>query len=351
MIVGLCGKSGAGKDTVADILCEDYGFVKVAFADSLKDVVYSTNFLLPSGIRVQDLVDEMGWDEAKRREPEVRRLLQETGQAVKGQLGESTWVDIVDRKITDAGTSNVVISDIRFEAEVGLVMDWDGIVIKVERSENSFVVRDHVSERLDVETKHIINNTGTSIEELRCEVAKVINQPNDSGIRWAGRQKRYIVNNKLLCNSCSLWKPTDEFSDDSKTVTKKSGSCRPCVNKRSKNKPSRSPSRRREEYLKLDKERLRVAGRVKRIESYGITEDEYAALLEAQGGTCAICCNLETRTHHMTGRPYELTIDHDHETGRVRGLLCSKCNRAIGALGDSHESIMRVVDYLKPWSV
>lgn len=75
---------------------------------------------------------------------------------------------------------------------------------------------------------------------------------------------------------------------------------------------------------------------------YGITRDEYRKLWLSQGGVCAICVQPE-----RTARNRLLTIDHDHATGQVRGLLCSQCNRAIGLLGDSPEVIEAAARYLK----
>jgi hypothetical protein len=59
----------------------------------------------------------------------------------------------------------------------------------------------------------------------------------------------------------------------------------------------------------------------KRAKQLGVTDDEYARMLEAQGGGCAICgARPKTRRLH---------VDHDHATGKVRGLLCHRCNRAL----------------------
>lgn len=74
-----------------------------------------------------------------------------------------------------------------------------------------------------------------------------------------------------------------------------------------------------------------------RQRSYGITPEEYAALLERQDNACAIC------RVPFTGEPH---VDHAHENGQVRGLLCMGCNTSIGKLGDNIQGILRVAVYL-----
>lgn len=65
---------------------------------------------------------------------------------------------------------------------------------------------------------------------------------------------------------------------------------------------------------------------------HGITEAQFNAMLEAQGGKCALC----PTEHGTTGKGGKLHIDHDHQTGKVRGLLCMFCNHAIERL-DNHD--------------
>lgn len=75
------------------------------------------------------------------------------------------------------------------------------------------------------------------------------------------------------------------------------------------------------------------------IKTYGITLEEYNALLEAQGGRCAIC-------RRATGKTRRLSVDHDHSSGRVRGLTCSVCNKMLGHGRDDVEFFERASDYL-----
>jgi len=71
---------------------------------------------------------------------------------------------------------------------------------------------------------------------------------------------------------------------------------------------------------------------------YGITLAEFETMNEAQNGLCAICDKQPNREF--------LDVDHCHETGKVRGLLCNKCNQALGLLGDDLSIVMRVYTYL-----
>lgn len=62
---------------------------------------------------------------------------------------------------------------------------------------------------------------------------------------------------------------------------------------------------------------------------------------------CAVCQRPESVIDPRKGETKELAVDHCHETGRIRGLLCNNCNRAIGLLGDSVELLLKAVEYLK----
>lgn len=75
---------------------------------------------------------------------------------------------------------------------------------------------------------------------------------------------------------------------------------------------------------------------------YGISVEEFDEMLAKQGGGCAIC----NRPSHGAGaRP--LHVDHDHATGKFRGVLCASCNRALGYFQESPERIERAASYLR----
>lgn len=90
--------------------------------------------------------------------------------------------------------------------------------------------------------------------------------------------------------------------------------------------------------LKYDPDKQRVR-KYKRL--YGITIDEYNAMFEKQEGRCAICQSTDTAKGEF------LCVDHDHKTGKVRGLLCHDCNTGIGKFKDSVHLLKVTINYLE----
>lgn len=84
---------------------------------------------------------------------------------------------------------------------------------------------------------------------------------------------------------------------------------------------------------------VRLNGELLRL--YGISLADYRGLLSAQRGVCAICGQPDP----TPGR--RLAVDHDHQSGAVRGLLCGKCNKGIGLLGDSEEGLLKALAYVR----
>jgi hypothetical protein len=79
---------------------------------------------------------------------------------------------------------------------------------------------------------------------------------------------------------------------------------------------------------------------------YKITLKDYQDLFLVQGGVCAICHNPETNVYAKNGLIRDLAVDHEHETGRVRGLLCRRCNQAMGLLNEDRNLLQHMTDYL-----
>ena len=165
MIIGLSGYAQSGKDEVAKILVEKYGYQRLAFADAIRDLLYESNPIvneLASGIK--HAVDQRGWDEIKKV-PAVRTLLQNTGVAARTVLGDDVWVIAVLRKIEKL-RYNYVISDVRFENEATMIRKCGGEIWRVKRP-GIEAVNGHVSEtEMDHYKVDRILHNGGSLGEL-----------------------------------------------------------------------------------------------------------------------------------------------------------------------------------------
>lgn len=102
---------------------------------------------------------------------------------------------------------------------------------------------------------------------------------------------------------------------------------------------------RRKTYNRTIERRRRVRDKVMR-DKYGITIDDYEAMLASQGGNCAICGGQHTPEDRWKSGLKNLRVDHDHTTGRVRGLLCFHCNTGLGHFRDSPELLSEALAYL-----
>lgn len=110
--------------------------------------------------------------------------------------------------------------------------------------------------------------------------------------------------------------------------------CKPCTRKRSAAVYLRDPEA---AYAKHQ-----VAMRRLR---YGIEPEQYDAMVSAQDGVCAICRQPESITT-AAGRGWDLSVDHDHETGHVRGLLCNRCNALLGHAQENTATLEAASAYL-----
>lgn len=104
----------------------------------------------------------------------------------------------------------------------------------------------------------------------------------------------------------------------------------------------RAASRR---YYQENIEKRRSYERKRACAKYGLTVDQFDSMLDQQSGKCAICgADFAFLEGDQNLRP---RIDHCHETGEVRGLLCNKCNRALGLFADDEEILRRALKYIQ----
>jgi len=157
------------------------------------------------------------------------------------------------------------------------------------------------------------------------------------------------------CSKCGQIKPETEFYKSKTLNDGLSPWCKECHKKSAREwhkvHPEKSKTN-KTEYRKNHREQERERsgkwyknnpdkarnGHLKR--RYGIDQPTYLTLLASQGGKCAICGTAESGGHGVWH------IDHDHETGKIRGLLCHGCNTALGGFGDNPDRLLAAVDYL-----
>lgn len=158
------------------------------------------------------------------------------------------------------------------------------------------------------------------------------------------------------CTKCKKVKPLSEFNRNKREKDGCQFWCRLCQKKYYKKYSEKANKRNRKwykenrnnvknqrhEYYKENRDCLLKQRRIiylKRL--YNITPQEYDIMLELQGSVCIIC----GKTPKENGK--RLAVDHDHETGKIRDLLCDGCNKALGYLNDSPEMCERMKLYLQ----
>jgi ribosomal protein S16 len=144
MIIALAGYATSGKDTVADILVEHRGFVKYAWADTLRLAAAALDPIVWVGmdgeyLRYTQAIELCGYNDAKFLYPELRQVLQRIGTEVgRNLIGENVWVDATLLRIgrEQPVNGNVVIADTRFPNEADAVkkLGADNRVVRVART-------------------------------------------------------------------------------------------------------------------------------------------------------------------------------------------------------------------------
>lgn len=135
------------------------------------------------------------------------------------------------------------------------------------------------------------------------------------------------------CIGCNKEQPLSEFRWANKEKTRRRTDCKTCCAEKER--------ARREKWLNENPEEWAKARRNAIIKhKYGVTAEQFNAMLMVQEGLCAICGELMEN-------PY---VDHCHSTGQVRGLLCHHCNSGLGLFRDNTEFLMSAIKYLEAQS-
>lgn len=156
------------------------------------------------------------------------------------------------------------------------------------------------------------------------------------------------------CNQCKRLRPMGEFDRLARSVDGHANCCKSCKKAESAARRQRQMAEDPELLLQRDRDRAKKWRDARKgseslfrreknqdlLRDYGITLAQFESMLASQRYRCAICLTL------LHGRR-AAHVDHDHKTGRVRGILCTHCNRGIGCLRDDPAALRRAARYLE----
>lgn len=166
------------------------------------------------------------------------------------------------------------------------------------------------------------------------------------------------------CPRCKIEKLTFEFSKNKTTKSGFHSQCKLCQVETNRNwmrnhsdkyrKYQKEYYRKNREFLLSKSKKWRQENKDKAKDcdlrkSYGIGKDDYDRMYKQQQGLCAICGLPEKAIHPQSKKKQPLSVDHNHNSGKVRGLLCSVCNRALGFLRVDNFGVLnlqKAVDYI-----
>ncbi len=140
------------------------------------------------------------------------------------------------------------------------------------------------------------------------------------------------------CPSCDVFYPKTNFYKDQRGTDGLTRRCKQCHSSKSYISRKRRPYFKNERYESMRQWML--------AKKYGLTLEEFRSLLNKQKGKCKICGAISNQwwTNEFNGG---LHIDHHHLCGGVRGLLCSRCNTAIGLMSEDPDILKKAIKYLK----
>ena len=144
VLIGLVGYARSGKDTFAHVLEKQHGFVRLAFADQIREIAYLLGYQLYlgsdkngdeyDGETYTEAIDRAGYEEVKRLYPEARQWLVKIGHGFRQVFGDSFWLNQVVNQIEDFdGDQGIVVSDCRYLNEAHEIKRLGGILVYIER--------------------------------------------------------------------------------------------------------------------------------------------------------------------------------------------------------------------------
>lgn len=150
------------------------------------------------------------------------------------------------------------------------------------------------------------------------------------------------------CSKCLKNLEIDNFYKDSKNSSGYRSDCKACTKLYKKNYFSKTKEKQLDKLKKWKKDNPDKVKSGNLRNFYGITLEKYQEMATSQHNCCAICGKHESNNikDGRNNKIRSLSVDHNHSTGRIRGLLCYHCNIAVGMLKDSITNAMKLVEYL-----
>jgi len=148
-----------------------------------------------------------------------------------------------------------------------------------------------------------------------------------------------------ICKRCCRTLPLTEFYKHSNTKDGLRTICKDCKRKENRKWQHDNPSCHRRAYLNSKKKYPELIRKKHLKETYGLTIEEYDQMFEKQNGICAICGKREMTKNQYGVR--RLGVDHNHKTGKIRGLLCHKCNTMLGYADENISILLGATIYLE----
>ena len=164
MIIGICGKKGSGKDTVADFLVHEYGFHKTSFAEPLKQICQClfelTAEQLHDPIKKEEVIPE--WNLSPRQ------MFQKIGTDLfRKHFDQDIWLKLFRSRLKKSKCPNIVVADVRFQNEADLVKENGGLLIEIRRQSRQSQKQDfHESENVEINNIDKVFLNDGSLEEL-----------------------------------------------------------------------------------------------------------------------------------------------------------------------------------------
>ena len=150
------------------------------------------------------------------------------------------------------------------------------------------------------------------------------------------------------CNRCNQEKCLDQFYKNKLAKDGVGSQCKVCSNSASVawyKANSEVERLKKRTWRQNNPDKVKNQERRDNLKSYGLSIEDWNVLFSKQNGVCAICNQPETVL--LRGKIKRLAVDHCHMTGKVRALLCAKCNKAIGLMKDQPELLRQAAEYLE----